>query len=171
MRTLWDLEKFCQFLSLDFFNSRPQPLKRLLFRRSSFFNSLLYFLITFTVLHESQFSRLTSDLPHSLFQLNGFEILSRIEFRNELNAVNVKRSKSKETGQTDKARSLVFEAYENVVFNFDLFFFLFLYQSRCASSASTAAIFQESAGFVSFQSQSLSSGSAEAFFRQFFGYV
>ena len=42
------------------------------FRNSSgyvFFNSLL---VTFFVLHKSQFPRLTSELPHARFQLNGF---------------------------------------------------------------------------------------------------
>ena len=36
-----------------------------------FFNTL-YLLISFFVLHKSRLSRLTSDLPHSLFQPNGF---------------------------------------------------------------------------------------------------
>ena len=36
-----------------------------------FLNSL-YLLITFVVLHKSRLLRLTSDLPHSLSQLNGF---------------------------------------------------------------------------------------------------
>ena len=50
-------------------NSRRQALNRLLFRRSFVLNSL-YLLITFFVLHKSS---LTSDLLHSLFQLNGFK--------------------------------------------------------------------------------------------------
>ena len=53
------------------FNSLLQRLKRQLFRRSPFFNSH-YLLITFFILHESRFSRLTSGLLHLLFQLNEF---------------------------------------------------------------------------------------------------
>ena len=65
-----------------------------------------YLLITFFVLYKSRFSRLTSDLLHSLFQLNGFYVLSCIEFCSILKTVKVKRAKSKETGYTDKALSL-----------------------------------------------------------------
>ena len=50
--------------------------------------------------------RLTCDLPHSLFQLNGFYILSRIELCNVVNTVDVIRAKSKETGSTHKSQSL-----------------------------------------------------------------
>ena len=57
--------RFCQRVT-QVINSRRR--QRLLFRRSPFFN-LLYLLITFFVLHKSRFSRLTSDLLHSLFQL------------------------------------------------------------------------------------------------------
>ena len=38
----------------------------------SFFKNWLYLLITFFVLHKSQFSRSSSDLLHSLFQINVF---------------------------------------------------------------------------------------------------
>ena len=65
-----------------------------------FFNSL-HLLITFVVLHKSRFSRLASDLLHSLFQLNGFKTLSRIELRNVVSYGQSQKSKikrSKETG-------------------------------------------------------------------------
>ena len=59
--------------------------------------SSLYLLITSNVLHKSRFSRLTSDFD-SLFQLNGFSILSLIELCNIVNTVKGKEAKSKETG-------------------------------------------------------------------------
>ena len=62
---------FVQFDYLLNLNSCRQPFKRLLFRRSPFFK-FVYLLITFIVLRKSRLSRLTSDLPHSLFQLNCF---------------------------------------------------------------------------------------------------
>ena len=58
-----------------------------------FFHSL-HLLITFFVVHKSRCSCLAPDLPHSLFQLNGFKILC-IELGNVVNTVNVKRIKSK----------------------------------------------------------------------------
>ena len=61
------------------------------FLPARFFNSL-YLLITILVLHNS---RLTSDLLHSLFQLNGVKIRSRKELRNEVNTVEVKRANQK----------------------------------------------------------------------------
>ena len=74
--------------------SASQRLFFLLFMRSPFFLSSIYFLITFFVLHKSRFSRLTSDLLHSLFQLNdGFENISRFELRNVMNTFNVSRTK------------------------------------------------------------------------------
>ena len=79
------------------FNSRPQPLNGYYLGALLYFN-LLYLLITFFVLHESEFSRLRSDLLHSLFQLHGFQFLSRIQLRNVVNTVKINRSKSKETG-------------------------------------------------------------------------
>ena len=44
--------------------------------------NLIYLLITFFVLHKSRFSRLIRDLPCSLFQPNGFQVLSCVELRN-----------------------------------------------------------------------------------------
>ena len=79
------------------FNSRPQPVNGYYLGALLYFN-LLYLLIKFFVLHESEFSRLTSDLLHLLFRLHGFQFLSRIQLRNVVNTVKVKRSKSKETG-------------------------------------------------------------------------
>ena len=78
-------------------NGHRQPLKRLLFRRSPFLKSL-YLLIMFSVSNKSRLSRLTSDLPHSLFQLNGFKIYSLDELHKIVNTVKVKGAKSKETG-------------------------------------------------------------------------
>ena len=66
-----------------------------------FFNSP-YLLITFFVLHKSRFSRLSSDLLRSLFQLNGF-------LHHALNyAMWRKQSMSKEQNQKrrDEGRSL-----------------------------------------------------------------
>ena len=57
---------------------------------------MLYLLLTCLVLHKSQFLSLTSDILHSLFQLNGFQIHSRIELRNVVNT-----AKSKGRNQRD----------------------------------------------------------------------
>ena len=73
---------------------------------AKFFLKLVYLWITFFASHKARFSRLTSDLPHFMFQLSEFKILSRIELRNVVNTVKVKRAKSKEPGYTDKAWSL-----------------------------------------------------------------
>ena len=61
-----------------------------------FFNSP-YLLITFFVLHKSRLSRLTSELPYSLFQLNEF-FNPHNELRKTVNTGEVKSAKSKETG-------------------------------------------------------------------------
>ena len=42
----------------------------------SFFKNSLYLLSTIFVLHQSRFSRLSSDLRHVLFQLNGFKFFA-----------------------------------------------------------------------------------------------
>ena len=97
---------FCLFYVLSvysFFNSRCPPLNGCYLGSFLLINSL-YLLITFFVLRKSPFSRLTRDLPYSLFQLNRFKIFYRIELRNIVNTVNGKRAKLKET---DKARSLI----------------------------------------------------------------
>ena len=65
----------------------------------------LYLLITFFILRKPRFTPLTSELPHSLSQLNGFSIILRVELRNVVNTVKTKRAKLKETGYTYKARS------------------------------------------------------------------
>ena len=93
-----------------FFELR-QASQWLLFRGSSFFLLICFTLILFLVIHKPQFSRLTSELPHSLFQLNGFSIHSRIELRNVLNNVKDKRAKLKETVKTDKVGSLCHWAF------------------------------------------------------------
>ena len=54
-----------------FIDSRCQRLNGYYLGGLLFLNSF-YLLITFLVLHKSRFSPLTSDLLHSLFQLNGF---------------------------------------------------------------------------------------------------
>ena len=84
-----------QFFLRLIVNSRRHPLSGYNLGALLFFNSL-HFLITFFVLDKSQFSRLTSDLPHSLFQLNAFLIFPCSELRNVVNTVNVKSAKSKE---------------------------------------------------------------------------
>ena len=56
-------------------NSRRQPLNANYLGALIFLN-LLYLLITSFVLHKPWFSRLTSHLLHSLFQLNGLQILT-----------------------------------------------------------------------------------------------
>ena len=109
----FDIFCFFYFFDLIFFrNDFPNSLivssrSSLLFSQRKFFELdartcpamffySLYLLITFFVLHKSRFLRVTSDLLHSLFQWNGFYILSRIELRNVVNTVNVKSAKSKE---------------------------------------------------------------------------
>ena len=78
------------------FNSRRQASQQLLFRFSPFFIGFTFW--SRFVLHKSWFSRLASDLFHSLFQLK------LIQLRNVVKTVKVKRSE--ETGSNDKARSL-----------------------------------------------------------------
>ena len=89
-----------------------------------FLNSL-YLLITFFVFYRSRFSRLTSDLPHSLFHVNGFLILSRMELRNVVNTVKVKEKNQKR----DKKRLLAGISITGIINN-------------------TAAIFRQFTGYV-----------------------
>ena len=49
----------------------------------------------FFVLHKSKFSCVTSALPHSLFQLNGFQVLPGIDVRSVVNTVQGKGAESK----------------------------------------------------------------------------
>ena len=61
---------------------------------------------TFFVLHMPRLQRLTPDVSHSLFQLNGFQLLSLIELRNVLNPVKVKSKNSNGTVYTDNTPSI-----------------------------------------------------------------
>ena len=49
-----------------------------------------FYISRFYVLYE-WISRMTTELPYSLFQINGFRILSLIELRIVVNTVNVNR--------------------------------------------------------------------------------
>ena len=51
---------------------------------------------------KSLFSRLTSDLIKSLFQLNGFYFFSRIEVPNVVNMVKVKKATLKDQKEQDE---------------------------------------------------------------------
>ena len=65
-----------------------------------FFKSALPFDHVFCFTKKLQFSRLTSDLLHPLFQLNGFSRidLSPIKLHYVVNTGKVKKSESEETG-------------------------------------------------------------------------
>ena len=70
-----------------------------------FFKSL-YFLITFFVLYKSQFSGLSSDIPHSHFSKSvDFEFFHALNYAMWIRAMS-KGAKLIETVKTDKARSL-----------------------------------------------------------------
>ena len=70
--------------SMSFLNSHRQPFNGYFLGALLSFNPL-YFLITLIVLPKTRLSRLTCDLPHSLFGLNGLLIPSHIELRTAVN--------------------------------------------------------------------------------------